>query len=199
MGKRPHRDILVRCPTTGTVVRTGLNTGIVHFGSLAGLPFSVVCSACGKNHSWKQRHAWIDGETVPAGKDAAEENNRHAVDMAQKLSHQLRAAEGRDADLEAEVALCQDKAEDRVAELEAQVALYRDKADRAEQLLNKVYREIEERLKRPQEKRNPAPSSPLPGTGRRASAKDHFLKAPSRLSHEVRQPKSPMHDRNISK
>ena len=45
----------------------------------------------------------------------AEENSRYALDMAQKLSHQLRAAE------------------DRVAELEAEVELYRDKADRAEQ------------------------------------------------------------------
>jgi hypothetical protein len=43
----------------------------------------------------------------------AEENSRHALDVAQKLSHQLRAAE------------------DRVAELEAEVQLYRDKADRA--------------------------------------------------------------------
>ena len=58
----------------------------------------------------------------------AEENSRHALDMAQKLSHQLRAAE------------------DRVAELEAEVQLYRDKADRAEQWLHKVYTEIEDRF-----------------------------------------------------
>jgi hypothetical protein len=65
----------------------------------------------------------------------AEENSRHALDMAQKLSHQLRAAEN------------------RIAELEADVELYRDKADRAEQWLHKVYTEIDERfIKRPQEK-----------------------------------------------
>ena len=58
----------------------------------------------------------------------AEENSRHALDMAQKLSHQLRAAE------------------DRVAELEAEVQLFRDKADRAEQWLHKVYTEIENRF-----------------------------------------------------
>jgi len=73
----------------------------------------------------------------------AEENSRHALDMAQKLSHQLRAAE------------------DRIAELEAEVELYRDKADRAEQWLHKVYTEIDERfIKRPQEKSR--------GVGRRA-------------------------------
>jgi hypothetical protein len=65
----------------------------------------------------------------------AEENSRHALDMAQKLSHQLRAAE------------------DRIAELEAELELYQDKADRAEQWLHKVYTEIEERfIKRQQEK-----------------------------------------------
>ena len=58
----------------------------------------------------------------------AEQNSRHALDMAQKLSHQLRAAE------------------DRIAELEAEVDLYREKSDRAEQWLHKVYTEIEERF-----------------------------------------------------
>ena len=73
----------------------------------------------------------------------AEENSKHALDMAQKLSHQLRAAEN------------------RIAELEADVELYRDKADRAEQWLHKVYTEIDERfIKRPQEKSR--------GVGRRA-------------------------------
>ena len=73
----------------------------------------------------------------------AEENSRHALDMAQKLSHQLRAAE------------------DRMAELEAEVQLFRDKADRAEQWLHKVYTEIDERfIKRPGEKSRTAFGSP---------------------------------------
>lgn len=186
MVDRPYRDILIRCPTTGTVVRTGLNTGMVQFCSLAEAPFSGACSACGKIHRWGQVHAWIEGETVPAAQDLTEENSRHSLEAAQKLSHQLRAAENRVAELEAEIELCRDKAKDRVGELEAEVKLSQDKADRAEQLLNKVYREIEKRLiKQPQEKRNPAPSSPPPGAGRTASEKDRFLKAPGRLSHEA--------------
>jgi outer membrane PBP1 activator LpoA protein len=77
----------------------------------------------------------------------AEENSRHALDLAQKLSHQLRAAE------------------DRIAELEAEVELYREKSDRAEQWLHKVYTEIEERfIKRPQEK----PRAVFGSSGRRA-------------------------------
>ena len=66
----------------------------------------------------------------------AEENSRHAIDMAQKLSHQLRAAE------------------DRIAELEAEVTAYRDRADRAEQWLHRVYTEIEDRFLRQKEQRS---------------------------------------------
>ena len=62
--------------------------------------------------------------------DMAEENSRHALDMAQTLSHQLRAAE------------------DRISELEAEVVAYRDRAERAEQWLHKVYMEIEDRFLR---------------------------------------------------
>jgi TolA-binding protein len=62
--------------------------------------------------------------------DVAEQNSRHAIDTAQRLSHQLRAAEG------------------RIAELEAEVEAYRQQADRAEQWLHKVYTEIEDRFLR---------------------------------------------------
>ena len=61
----------------------------------------------------------------------AEENSRHALDKAQKLSHQLRAAEE-----------------------EAEVAAYQDRAERAEQWLHKVYSEIEDRFLRQENRRN---------------------------------------------
>ena len=60
----------------------------------------------------------------------AEQNSQHALDMAQKLSHQLSAAE------------------QRVADLEAEVERHRDRAERAEQWLHKVYSEIEDRFLR---------------------------------------------------
>ena len=66
----------------------------------------------------------------------AEENSRHALDTAQKLSHQLRAAE------------------DRIAELEAEVAAYQDRAERAEQWLHRVYTEIEDRFLQQEKRRN---------------------------------------------
>ena len=72
----------------------------------------------------------------------AEENSRHAMEMAQKLSHELRAAE------------------DRVAELEAEVVSCRERAERAEQWLHRVYTEIEERFLRQGDTRRGAPQRP---------------------------------------
>jgi len=60
----------------------------------------------------------------------AEANSHHALEMAQKLSHQLRVAE------------------DRIADLEAEVGAYQERADRAEQWLHRVYTEIEDRFLR---------------------------------------------------
>ena len=71
--------------------------------------------------------------------DVAEQNSRHAIDTAQRLSHQLRAAE------------------DRIAELEAEVEEYRQRAERAEQWLHKVYTEIEDRFLRQGDDRRDTP------------------------------------------
>ena len=60
--------------------------------------------------------------------DVAEQNSRHAIDTAERLSHQLRAAE------------------DRIVQLEADVEAFRQRAQRAEQWLHKVYTEIEDRF-----------------------------------------------------
>jgi len=59
---------------------------------------------------------------------AAEANSRQALDIAQKLSHQLRAAE------------------ERINELEAEAEAYRQRSERAEQWLHRVYTEIEDRF-----------------------------------------------------
>jgi ABC-type transporter Mla subunit MlaD len=76
----------------------------------------------------------------------AEENSRRALDTAQKLSQQLRAAE------------------DRIAELEAEVTAYSDRAERAEQWLHRVYTEIEDRFLRQEDGRRSMQRS----AGRRA-------------------------------
>jgi hypothetical protein len=81
----------------------------------------------------------------------AEANSQHALEMAQKLSHQLRAAEN------------------RIAELEAEVGIYQDKAERAEQWLHKVYTEIEDRFLRQDNGRRGVPGAPQRTQGVRTS------------------------------
>jgi hypothetical protein len=67
---------------------------------------------------------------------AAEAHSRQVLEMAQKLSSQLRAAE------------------DRMVELEAEVQHYRGKSERAEEWLSRISTEIEDRLiNQPEEKR----------------------------------------------
>ena len=58
----------------------------------------------------------------------AEENSQHALGIAHKLSLQLRAAE------------------DRIKDLEADVRHYQDRADRAEKWLHQISIEIEQRF-----------------------------------------------------
>jgi outer membrane PBP1 activator LpoA protein len=79
----------------------------------------------------------------------AEANSKHALDMAQKLSHQLRSAE------------------DRIAELEAEVQLYQDKSERAEQWLHKVYTEIEDRFLQQEDGRRGVTGAPQRPAARR--------------------------------
>jgi hypothetical protein len=81
---------------------------------------------------------------------AAEANSQHALEMAQKLSHHLRAAEN------------------RIAELEAEVQFYQEKSDRAEQWLHKIYTEIEDRFLRQQDVRPVVTGAPQRAIARRA-------------------------------
>jgi hypothetical protein len=69
-------------------------------------------------------------ELLHRAADVAEANRQHALDMAEKLSHQLRAVE------------------DWIAALQAEMGIYQEKADRAERWLLTVYTEIEDRFLR---------------------------------------------------
>ena len=62
--------------------------------------------------------------------DVAEANSRHAIETAQALSHNLRTAK------------------DRIADLEAEVQFYREKSEHAEEWMQKIFKEIEQRLLR---------------------------------------------------
>jgi hypothetical protein len=81
----------------------------------------------------------------------AEETSQHALGVAHKLSVQLRAAE------------------DRIRDLEADVRHYRERADRAEKWLYKISLEIEERFFSSADSR--APESPFRQAGPRDYAR----------------------------
>lgn len=72
----------------------------------------------------------------------AEANSQHALDTAQQLSHQLRAAEA------------------RVAELEAERQVYQQRAERAEQWLHRIYTEIDDRFLKNDDRRSAAGGTP---------------------------------------
>jgi hypothetical protein len=116
------------------------------------IPFTPAARSDGSNGADQLDNA---GQTIlrllhkAAG--VAEANSQHALDMAQKLSHQLRAAE------------------DRIAALEAEVGIYQDKAERAEQWLHKVYTEIEDRFLRQDNGRRGVPGAPQRTQGVRTS------------------------------
>ena|SRR5690349_1277254 len=69
-------------------------------------------------------------QLVGKAAEIAEGNSRQALNRAQKLSHQLHAAE------------------DRIKHLEAEVASLQEKADHAERWLHRIYTEVEDRFLR---------------------------------------------------
>jgi hypothetical protein len=81
----------------------------------------------------------------------ADENSRHALAMAQKLSDQLQAAE------------------DHVAELQTELAVCQERADRAEQWLHRVYSEIEDRFRQEKDSRRTMSGSPQRSQNQRRS------------------------------
>jgi hypothetical protein len=112
------------------------------------IPFAPAAKRAGPNDTDQLDAA---GQTIlrllhkAAG--VAEANSQCALDMAQKLSHQLH------------------ESEDRIAALEAEVRIYQDRTERAEQWLHKIYTDVEERfIRRPEEKQHERFAAP---TGRR--------------------------------
>jgi hypothetical protein len=81
----------------------------------------------------------------------ADGNRRQALEVTQKLSDQLRAAE------------------DRVAELETELTASRERADRAEQWLHRIYGEIEESFLQQGDSRRQANGAPQRAQNQRRS------------------------------
>jgi hypothetical protein len=90
------------------------------------IPFAPGTSSNGGDQLDKAGRSIINLLHKAAG--TAEQNSQHALDIAQKLSDQLAAAE------------------QRITDLESEVERHRERADRAEQWLHRVYTEIEDRF-----------------------------------------------------
>ena len=56
-------NIMIRCPTTGKTVPTGLSTEKIKFKSLSEIKIPLQCPACLKLHHWEQKQAWVQKET----------------------------------------------------------------------------------------------------------------------------------------
>ena len=94
------------------------------------IPFAPASKTASGNADQLDRAGQTILQLLNKAAGVAEENSRNAIEIAQGLSHKLREAEG------------------RIAELEAQAAAYQEQAERAEQWLHRVYTEIQERFLR---------------------------------------------------
>ena len=94
--------------TEGLKMRTQESESVIPFS-----PASKNVSPADTNNLDKAGQTILQLLNKAAG--TVEQNSKRAIDLAQKFSHQLRTAE------------------DRIAELEAEVATYQDRSERAEQ------------------------------------------------------------------
>jgi hypothetical protein len=52
-------DIMVRCPTVGAAVPTGVTTEVVKFEYIPDIAIPFRCPACLKTHKWRPIMAWV--------------------------------------------------------------------------------------------------------------------------------------------
>ena len=106
------------------------------------IPFAQASSGSAPNTDQLDKAGQTILQLLHKAAGVAEENSRHVLDTAQKLSDRLRAAE------------------DRVAELEAELTASQERADRAEQWLHRIYGEIEGRFLQQNDSRRPLSGAP---------------------------------------
>ena len=71
-------SVMIRCPTTGRPVSTAIEMEPSVFNRLPDVAGRMRCPACGREHVWAVRSAWlsdapraVDGAVVPAPGSAA--------------------------------------------------------------------------------------------------------------------------------
>jgi len=63
--------VMIRCPTTGSPISTGIETEPSIFVGLPDVLARTRCPHCGLDHSWWKREAWLEDE--PYGKISGSE------------------------------------------------------------------------------------------------------------------------------
>ena len=55
-------SVMIRCPNTGYAVSTEIETEPNVFHKLPNIRARMHCPACGQEHVWRTRDAWLEGE-----------------------------------------------------------------------------------------------------------------------------------------
>jgi hypothetical protein len=57
--------VMVRCPTTGRELSTGVEMDAATFGRLPDIRSPITCPVCSLDHNWSTREAWL-GNPAPS-------------------------------------------------------------------------------------------------------------------------------------
>jgi hypothetical protein len=57
--------VMVRCPTTGRELSTGIEMDAATFEQLPDIRSQIKCPVCNLDHSWSTRDAWL-GDPAPS-------------------------------------------------------------------------------------------------------------------------------------
>jgi len=58
----PMSSVMIKCTTTGRPVSTGIEIEPSVFRKLPNLRARMLCPACGQEHGWMTKSAWLAGE-----------------------------------------------------------------------------------------------------------------------------------------
>jgi hypothetical protein len=63
--------LMIKCPQTGLPVYTGIETDQISLNNAPDVPMQARCPACGGEHVWWKREAWLQEVPPIGGRTAA--------------------------------------------------------------------------------------------------------------------------------